>query len=91
MSLTKRTVAYALKETFEAMQLMDRRKGIVRNREVRTSALKSGIRHPVCRHFAHNEREVRVEFVANEKGDTFWQDMSFKIFDKLPTLELETQ
>jgi len=76
------------------IQNSDRKKGIRRNREVRTEVLKEGVKYPVIFAMIHDDirkDEVRVMFVANEKGDTFFQDMPMSVFDKLPVVLIENR
>ena len=92
VSVSKREVKFATKEIFEMIQKADRKKRIRRNREVRTEILKKGVKYPVKFAMIHNDirsNEMRVMFVANEKGDTFFQDMPIEVFKNLPTAKIK--
>jgi hypothetical protein len=82
-------VKYATKEIFEMLRKMDRKNNITRNREVKINKLKKGIRYPVVFAMLHKEGEIRVQFVANKEGDTFFQDMPVEFFDALPHIKVK--
>ena len=70
-----------------------------KNRSVKTSfykRLEEGFKYPISFSLLHNDKEIRTQIIygedpaSNNTGDvfTFWLDMDFKDYDKLPTAEV---
>ena len=44
--------------------------------------------YPIIFALVHNDVEMRVQILLNEKGLSGWLDIPFKTYDSLPTVEV---
>ena len=74
-------LTYALLAAINASSV---RAGRNRNLYLEKLPIDQGALYPVYNSFIHNDSEIRVIIVLNERGDTAYLDMSFDEFDALP-------
>ena len=66
----------------------------IKNNRNRTLNKKSFMRRsqetifPIVFALVHNDVEMRVQILLNEKGLSGWLDIPFKTYDSLPTVEV---